>query len=603
MTTNKALVFGCLAVCLFAFSGCSSSSSNEPISVAVTPQAAYVGSAQTVQLTAAVGSDTSGVTWSVSGSGGGTVDAQGNYTAPTVTQNATTTVTATSVKDPTKSASATVTIIAPGVVTTTANAQVAQYTIAVPDGLSVFIQFSTDTSFNLMTSSVAAPTGGGAVPILVAGMKGNTQYHMRAVFQQTGSTTNVFTDADHTFTTTAYPAATLPSLTVNTATGQTPQSGVELLDLVGIGGSGLTQLHTVVTDLSGNVLWAYDPGSSIPAGTLANPIKLLPNGHFLIVYSGVNPDGANSVTQEVDLTGTVVWQMTAAQLNAKLAAATCAGCNVTVIGAHHDFAVIPNGHIVFLASTQQIVSGVTVIGDVLIDLDENHNPVWVWNSFDGQLDVNRHPMQFPDWLHSNAVVYSPDDKALMLSMRHQAWVIKINYNDGAGDGHIMWKLGYQGDFALQSGVFNSVDPVDWFNAQHDSNITSTATAGTLDVLLFDNGNQRVLDTSGTLCGPTTTPCASRVPMLHLDETAKTADITWIDDLAPLFSFFGGSARLLKNGNIEFDECAATPLPANNAAIFEVTKTTPPQTVWQMHVAGQFAYRGFRIPSLYPGVQW
>jgi len=60
---------------------------------------------------------------------------------------------------------------------------------------------------------------------------------------------------------------------------------------------------------------------------------------------------------------------------------------------------------------------------------------------------------------------------------------------------------------------------------------------------------------------------------------------------------------LQNGNVEFDECASTPPPAVNAAIFEVTKTTPPQTVWQMHIAGQYAYRAFRMPSLYPGVQW
>ena len=44
-------------------------------------------------------------------------------------------------------------------------------------------------------------------------------------------------------------------------------------------------------------------------------------------------------------------------------------------------------------------------------------------------------------------------------------------------------------------------------------------------------------------------------------------------------------------------------PGTNPAILEVTKTTPAQTVWQMQVAGQNIYRGFRIPSLYPGVQW
>src|SRR5262245_55756208 len=123
MTWNKALVFGCLVVSLFVFSGCSSSNySNQPVSVAVTPQTGFVSSAQTLQLTATVMNDTSCVSWSVTGSGSGTVDAQGNYTAPAVTQNATATVTATSKKDSTKSASATINIIAPGVVISCATA-------------------------------------------------------------------------------------------------------------------------------------------------------------------------------------------------------------------------------------------------------------------------------------------------------------------------------------------------------------------------------------------------------------------------------------------------------------------------------------------------
>jgi arylsulfate sulfotransferase len=602
MKVSKFLALVCFLVLFFCFAGCSSSSSNNaPVTVAVSPQPAYVGSGQTLQFTATVGNSTEGVTWAVTGASPGPISAQGVFTAPTVTALTTATITATSVKDPTVHASSIVNIIPPSSVDATANPQVAVYTISVPEGLSAFIEFGTDTNYGLKTWAVAGPPGGADVSILVAGMKGNTAYHMRANFQPTGTTTTVFNDADHTFTTSAYPAAKLPNLTVSTTSGQTPQPGVELLDLVRIGPP-TGQFSTVVADLNGNVLWAYDPGSSIVAGTVPNPIKLLPNGHFLIIYSGVDPDGENSVTQEVDLVGNVVWQMTSAQLNAALAAATCAGCNITVIGVHHDFAVLPNGHIVFLAANEKVVSGVNVVGDLLIELDENHKPVWLWNAFD-HLDVNRHPMLFPDWLHSNSVVYSPDDKALMMSIRHQAWVIKINFNDGAGDGSVLWKLGYQGDFALQAGTTNAVDPVDWFSAQHDANIISTNTSGVIDVLLFDNGNQRVLDSSGTLCGPATTPCESRVPILHLDETAKTADITWVDKLAPVFSFFGGSARALANGNIEFCESAATPLPANNAAIFEVTRTTPPQTVWSMQVAGQEAYRGFRIPSLYPGVQW
>jgi arylsulfate sulfotransferase len=95
---------------------------------------------------------------------------------------------------------------------------------------------------------------------------------------------------------------------------------------------------------------------------------------------------------------------------------------------------------------------------------------------------------------------------------------------------------------------------------------------------------------------------SRVPIFQLDESAKTATIEWVDDLAPVFFLFRGNARMLVNGNVEFDECAPI-FPTQNMAIYEVTKTTRPQTVWQMQMPGQFVYRGLRIPSLYPSVQW
>jgi arylsulfate sulfotransferase len=98
-----------------------------------------------------------------------------------------------------------------------------------------------------------------------------------------------------------------------------------------------------------------------------------------------------------------------------------------------------------------------------------------------------------------------------------------------------------------------------------------------------------------------------VPILQLDETAKTATIEWMDNAAPAYSFFGGSSRLLQNGNVEFDECGLTVTGTNTlaskSAILEVTRATPPQTVWQMQITGQYAYRSYRIPSLYPGVQW
>ena len=119
--------------------------------------------------------------------------------------------------------------------------------------------------------------------------------------------------------------------------------------------------------------------------------------------------------------------------------------------------------------------GVTnVVADVVIDLDTNRQPVWVWNEFD-HLDVNRHPMGFPDLTHSNAVIYSPTDHNIIVSMRHQNWVVKVDYNDGAGTGNILWHLGEGGDFALKNGV----DPTDWNYAQHYPSLFTPTSAGVL----------------------------------------------------------------------------------------------------------------------------
>jgi arylsulfate sulfotransferase len=544
------------------------------------------------------------VVWSVQGIPGGnasvgTIDSAGNYAAPSMGPSATITITATDGSasgaagtNSGKSASAQVFFVATGTVATTANPQVALYTIAPPDDASVTVQFGQTTSYGLTTWTQPTPTGGGAVGTFVAGMLANTTYHMQATVKFTGGPT--FTDMDHTFTTKSLTAVQLPKLTATTTPGMTPQSGVEFLNLISTGG----QVSVGVTDLAGNMLWGYNA----PPGEFSNGAKLMPNGHFLINFdTSAVADGTNSLIQEVDLGGNVVWQLTAAQLNQALAAATCTGCNITVVGTHHDFAVLPNGHLILIAAQQNTESGltgfpnpVTVTGDVLIDLDQNHNPVWLWSEFD-HLDLNRHPFGLPDWTHTNAVVYSPDDKALIVSMRNQSWVIKVDYGNGQGTGNILWKLGYQGDFTLENGT----DPVDWFSAQHDANVISSNSSGTFQMILFDNGDNRVLDSGGDICG-TTTPCSSHVPILQLDESAKTATIEWVDNLSPVFSFFGGDARLLTNGNVEFDECAPT---ASSAAIYEVTKTMPPQTVWQMQIAGQNVYRGFRMPSLYPGVQW
>lgn len=586
-----------LSSCLILFvivyiTGCNTGETL-PITVSITPSTAAIGPGQSVQFSATItntltgtaivataNDDSSGVNWAAIG---GAIGKDGNFVASSDATSGTAYVIATSKKDHTKFANAVIHLVTPGKVSSTPNGQVASYSITPGTAANVSVQFGPDTNYGLTTWAQSS-TSGEAVNLFVAGMQANTPYHMRAVAQFGDGTQ--FVDEDHVFTTSGAPSQ-LPAITASTTPGRTPQGGVELIAL----SSGTSR--PMVADLNGNVLWTY---TAVPNGTVTNPIKLLSNGHFLINFSVATADGSNSVLQEVDLTGQVIWQMTAADLNTALASATCAGCNITVVGTHHDFVQLPNGHLVVIAATQQVISGTTVTGDVLIDLDQNHKPVWLWNEFD-HLDTNRRPYLFPDWTHTNAILYSASDGNLIISIRHQNWLVKIDYANGTGTGNIIWHLGYQGDFTLVGGT----DPTDWFWAQHGPSFVTSNTSGNFSLILFDNGDDRVFE-SGVTCGASgAPPCLySTVPLLQLDETAMTATLQF-NPTTPDYSFFGGNAAVLANGNVEFCEAAGGP-SASSGEIYEMPQDNTVSPVWHMQVQS-LTYRGQRIPSFYPGVQW
>jgi hypothetical protein len=600
-----------------------------PIVLSLTPTASAMGVSQTIPFTAT--GDPNGVTWSVIGApflgspsvvtSPGMIDANGNYTGPGGASSFYATVTGTSRTAPTISASATINVVAPGTfIQAPLNVQVAQYAVTPPSPATVSVQFGLTTAYGFNTWTQPNTTLGSPVSLYVAGMTQSTPYHMHGVLQFGDGTS--FNDSDFTFTTGAVPAAELPSITASTTSGMTPQGGVEFLEVLTT--TATTKNNVAITDLGGNLLWTYDPGLT---GFNSDPMKLMPNGHILINFTAQSnsPDGEGGLMQEVDLGGNLIWQMTAAQLNTALAAATCAGCNITIVGTHHDFVMLPNGHLIVIASTQQTVSGTVVTGDVIIDVGDidnmggnnpNHTPqpVWLWNEFDN-FDINRRPYLYPDWTHTNAVIYSKDDGNLIISSRHQNWLVKIDYNNGAGAGDIIWKMGAilptdttpqdMADFALLNADGTpDANQTDWFFAQHGPAFTTANTTGNFGLVLFDNGDDRgVAVVAGGTCGVTGQPnCYSTVPVFNIDETAKTATLV-LNLSAPDYSFFGGNAEVLANGDIEYDECSNGSLPGVDAAVFEVTQSSTPQPVWQLQVTGQYAYRSIRTPSLYPGVQW
>jgi arylsulfate sulfotransferase len=465
----------------------------------------------------------------------------------------------------------------------TSHPLVAQYSIMhVHQGVSAWVEFGTDTTYgrqtSVMTNSVTTP-GGQTLNILVAGMMAQTTYHMRAHADWAGGS---FVDQDHTFTTGALPTSNpAPQLQVTRTPvpGLAPAPGVELLSLVPTGAPNV--MGSVATDLQGNVIWYYPSGSF--------PVKTMANGHIMLQL--------NTDLREVDLVGNTIRDVSVAQVNQSL---QTNGYPFVIINFSHDVLVQPNGHWITIGQVSKDFTDLpgypgttSVLGDVVIDIDPNGNVVWGWSAFD-YLDVNRHLQGLPDWTHSNALVYTADGN-LLISMRHQSWILKLDYRDGTGSGNVLWKLGEDGDFTLSGD-----DPSQWFYGQHDPTIVSTSGSQT-SLAVYDDGNLRI-DSNNVACGSSSTApaCYSRGTVFQIDESTNLASLLW-QDSPGFYSFWGGSISVLPNGDVEFD--SSDPYNSPESVILEVTQTDTPQVVWQLNVTGASAYRGVRIPSLYPGVTW
>ena len=251
-----------------------------------------------------------------------------------------------------------------------------------------------------------------------------------------------------------------------------------------------------------------------------------------------------------------------------------------------------------------------ILGDAVLVLDSNLNPLWYFDSFqhDGggtQLDINRGPTlgescgvgQFgcpvlllagtpgvttlaSDWMHSNSIQYRSTDGNIVLSSRHQDWVMLINYDNGVGSGNLLWRMGVDGDF-----TFNNVndDPYPWFSHQHDAGFETT---GVFDC--FDNGNTRIVQTgSGN----------SRGIALTVDEPGLTVTPVLSQDLG-YFGYALGSAQLLNNGNFHFQPAYVTPKDWSYSIEYvPVAGTTIGTQVYSLESQAP-SYRSFRMTDLY-----
>lgn len=371
------------------------------------------------------------------------------------------------------------------------------------------------------------------------------------------------------------------------------------------------------TDLNENVVW-YRPLTQnytyYGTGYMTQPVR---GGTFLTIDDDpVNTKavcgsttancGDHQFLREYDLAGNVIrstsWSTVNDQIN--VLRANQGRSQVRLNFFSHEAFRLPNGYTVTMATDEEVKnlkkSGTQdVFGDVIIALDTNWQVVWVWNSFD-HLDINRItlpatctkgaggcPSQFfrtqpngkpytqaLDWTHANSIGYDGRDQNLIVSFRHQSWVIKIGFRDGTGAGNIYWKFGFGGSFRLAPG--HSVD--EWPSGQHDFRLQPNGL-----FTLFDNNNASTVteQPGGTAHGQA----------WNLDTSNMIATPEVNIDLG-VVSVAVGSATRLSNGDYEWQAGFI------NVAEAQTFEFTPAGTLVYKQQSDIPTYRDYRMQDLY-----
>jgi len=464
------------------------------------------------------------------------------------------------------------------------------------------------------TSSQAC-TAGLNLNFLIAGMRPKTLYYIGSK-TLVGSTTVSGPKVEFV---TGTPSIVFPTMTVvrplTSADDQT-QRFILMSPLATTG-------FVFGVDLSTTPIWYYQDAKGTPLVT-----RPLQGGDIIMLANGQNSAGTGStlgsfqILRKIDIGGNTVHETNASRVAEQVAAmsgitSTCQlGGTDCLIGAFsHDAMQLPNGHTLALAAEEKLFTDgtqgsspsnpVDLIGDIIVDLDENLQLVYYWRSFD-HMNANRAailgetcaPNQggcppvtlttglAQDWLHGNAIQYEPTDGSIIYSSRHQDWILKIDYGNGNGTNDTLWTLGKGGDFTI-----NSNDPYPWFSHQHDPGfVQSGTTISATQIAMFDNGNTRVQPAPlGLGSGD------SRGYVLDLDPVNKVATPVLMADLG-FFSVALGSAELLQNGDWQFDAGWTPTAPPFNAQTIEVFPNAALSYTFQLN--GGTNYRSFRMSNLY-----
>jgi arylsulfate sulfotransferase len=446
----------------------------------------------------------------------------------------------------------------------------------------------------------------------VIGMRPNQAHHISVTIRDAAGNETQFPQALK-FTTPPLPVEgnEFPPYQITVNQQDRIEPGITLLTIRRrIAGQGLTQAERqfnqgfgmlLALDAEGEVIWYYRFESRI------SDFEPLDNGHFVYLTQDYR-------LLEIDLLGNIV----ASWYAAGRPKGPAEGIPIETITLHHEVEVLPNGNFVVLGTERRAIDNYytsetdpnaprktqNVMGDQIIEFQRDGQIVWRWNAFDhlepfrigyetfGNYWVRRGFPDTLDWSHANGLLYDELDDSLLISLRHQSAVLKIDRTSQK----IQWILGDPEGWpkALQDKLLKPEGKMRWPYHQHAPNPTPHGT-----LLLVDNGNYQANPFK-----PPVPPYQTytRAVEYAIDEKNMTVREIWTSEeygKDSVVSFAMGNVKWLpKTDNIlvSYGLVLArdklkqytwgSTLSSNSwTRIREYTHTTPPQLIWEVIING------------------
>lgn len=461
--------------------------------------------------------------------------------------------------------------------------------------------------------------------VIIAGLRASSHYTLEVTVTDAGGRTAV--DDSQAIDTDALPTD-MPPITVVKSDPTQMQPGFTLFDIFSwlpSGGTDNTSGWLVMVDEEGKVVWyAHTPNRPEDS-------RLMPDGNIGYSYAGEDPNDSSKETAGfIELDGM-------SEVNKQWIASALPGITipdkaikVDVDAMHHEVYPMPNGDYLTLAPEMRKIgqsqcpnySGtLNVVGDDIVEFDPSTGDIvhkvsefdfldpcrrtnkgfeaGFWNKLYGGITTQ-------DWTHSNAVIYDAARKLVIVSIRHQDWLVGLKWPP-SGNAHndVAWLLGSEGnpgDYGTYPHFTPTGTPFAWQYHQHGPEVEANG-----DIEVFDNGNLRP-GTDPT--DPNNLPY-SRAVRFQLDTNAMTIKQKWQykspdGNGGVLYCPFLGDVRQQANGDVLATFGGAVDPPSDNIAaptekkfgrIVEFNRTNNDAVVFQVEVRDP-ATSNFKSYSIY-----